>query len=328
MRGNLPHFFFEPVLQQAQLYWPENLNLGLDSPTVVCFMIGASSKTHRCEETDMLKIGDFSRLSRISIRMLRHYDEIGLLRPQTVDPFTGYRYYSEAQLPLAGRIRTLKELGFGLAAIHGLLEQYENAAQMEQFLLCKREELARQQQMLQERLQKLDSAIKWLRKDGTMTEYDVSLKMLPERYAASVRQEIPCYAQEHILWRRLLEETAPLHIQQPAPGCAMAIFHDGEYKEADVDVEVQLSVTGCYPDTEHVRFKTMPPVQVASATYKGSYEQITAASNAVANWIADNGYEMDGVSFCIYHVGPHTTQNPDDYVTEVCYPVRRKGGCF
>ena len=65
----------------------------------------------------MLKIGDFSKLSRISIRMLRHYDEIGILTPGHVDEFTGYRYYSEAQLPLAGMIQALKNLGFGLAVI-------------------------------------------------------------------------------------------------------------------------------------------------------------------------------------------------------------------
>lgn len=65
----------------------------------------------------MLRIGDFSKLSRISIRMLRHYDEIGILHPESVDDFTGYRYYSESQLPLAGRIQALKSLGFGLSVL-------------------------------------------------------------------------------------------------------------------------------------------------------------------------------------------------------------------
>lgn len=69
----------------------------------------------------MLKIGDFSKLSRISIRMLRHYDEIGILRPERVDDLTGYRYYREAQLPLAGRIQSLKGLGFELSVIKEIL---------------------------------------------------------------------------------------------------------------------------------------------------------------------------------------------------------------
>ena len=64
----------------------------------------------------MLKIGEFSKLSRVSVRMLRHYDEVGLLAPSEVDPMTGYRYYSEQQLITAGRIAALRALGFGLSA--------------------------------------------------------------------------------------------------------------------------------------------------------------------------------------------------------------------
>ena len=60
----------------------------------------------------MLKIGEFSKLSRISVRMLRHYDEIGLLKPAEIDRFTDYRYYREDQLPTACRIAALKEMGF------------------------------------------------------------------------------------------------------------------------------------------------------------------------------------------------------------------------
>lgn len=88
----------------------------------------------------MLKIGDFSKLSRISIRMLRHYDEIGLLKPEMVDEMTQYRYYSEAQLPIAGRIQTLKRLGFRLTAIDEILKKYEEPEELEQFLLIKRKE--------------------------------------------------------------------------------------------------------------------------------------------------------------------------------------------
>ena len=103
----------------------------------------------------MLRIGDFSKLSRISIRMLRHYDEIGILRPESVDGFTGYRYYRESQLPLAGKIQALKSLGFGLAMIREILGKYEDIQEMERFLLVKRKELeeeareTRQKLMLQ-----------------------------------------------------------------------------------------------------------------------------------------------------------------------------------
>ena len=75
----------------------------------------------------MFKIGEFSKLTMISIKMLRHYDEIGLLAPETVDSFTGYRYYSARQLEAAGKIQALKSMGFGLATIREILAQYDNA---------------------------------------------------------------------------------------------------------------------------------------------------------------------------------------------------------
>ena len=272
----------------------------------------------------MLKIGDFSKLSRISIRMLRHYDEIGILHPKYVDDFTGYRYYSEAQLPLAGRIQTLKSLGFGLSVIKEILAKYEDAGEMEQFLLVKRKELEEESMEIQQKLQFLDSTLKWLRKDGNLMDYDVTCKTLPERYVASLRQVIPAYDQEWVLWEMMWRELGPQKVQQAVPCYGMAIFHDEGYKEHDPDVEIQTAVVGRYQDTEHVRFKIVPPVQIASATYKGSYDQILRVNKAVADWVAANGYVFDGKFFCIYHVSPNQTKNPEELVTEVCFPVRKK----
>ncbi|MCI8543705.1 MerR family transcriptional regulator [Acetatifactor aquisgranensis] len=272
----------------------------------------------------MLRIGDFSKLSRISIRMLRHYDECGLLKPEMVDSFTGYRYYGESQLLGAGRIQALRSMGFGVAAIGEILEKYADGGELEQFLVRKRDEMETQYREMRQKMRLIDSTIEWLRKDGSIMGYDVSLKTLPERYVASVRMVIPGYDSEHILWKTLMEETAGMHLQDGSPCYTMAIFHDGEYKERNVDVEVQKSVAGNYQDRGHVKFKTEPPVQIASATYRGSYEQIGQVNSAVAKWIEDNGYEMNGLSFNIYHVSPHETQNPEEYVTEVCYPVRKK----
>ena len=266
----------------------------------------------------MLKIGEFSKLSRISIRMLRHYDEIGLLVPASTDDFTSYRYYNEAQLPVACRITALKDMGFSLAAICEILINYEDPLALSRFLMLKRTEMQDQAEEVSRRLLLLETAIERLRKDGTVMNYNVILKELPERYVASVRKVIPSYNQEGMLWGLLMGETATLNLQDGDPCFALAIFHDREYKESDVDVEVQKTVRGSYKNTENVVFKTMPPVQIASATYKGSYEIIGEVNEAVANWVRDNGYEFDGVSFCIYHVSPHETQNPDEFVTEVC----------
>ena len=154
----------------------------------------------------MLRIGDFSKLSRISIRMLRHYDEIGILRPESVDGFTGYRYYRESQLPLAGKIQALKSLGFGLAMIREILGKYEDIQEMERFLLVKRKELEEEARETRQKLMLLDSTLKWMRKDGSLMDYNVTLKTVPERYVASVRQVIPAYDQEGLLWEIMCRE--------------------------------------------------------------------------------------------------------------------------
>ena len=91
-----------------------------------------------------------------------------------------------------------------------------------------------------------------------------------------------------------------------------------------MDVEAQKTVKGHYPDTEHVSFKTLPSVTVASATCKGAYDQINAIMEAVANWVTDNGYEFNGPAFNIYHVSPNEASDPNEFVTAVCYSVRRK----
>jgi len=83
-------------------------------------------------------------------------------------------------------------------------------------------------------------------------------------------------------------------------------------------------VQGNYKDTENVIFKTEAPILIASATYKGSYEQVTAVNEAVASWVTDNNYDFNGAMFNIYHVGPATENNPDNWVTEVCYPLKKK----
>ncbi|GAA4295395.1 MerR family transcriptional regulator [Anaerocolumna aminovalerica] len=272
----------------------------------------------------MLKIGDFSKLSRISIRMLRHYNEIGLLVPKSTDSFTGYRFYSEDQLPVVGRINALKDMGFSLTTIVEILKSYDDPQALAGFLAVKQSEVQAEAKEAERRLLLLDTAIKRLRKDGTVMSYNVTLKELPERYVASVRKVIPSYQQEGMLWGILMQETAPLEMQDGDPCYTLAIFHDGEFKESNVDVEVQKSVRGSYKNTENVVFKTEPPVLIASATYKGSYEKVDAVNEAVANWVNDNGYDFNGLSFNIYHVSPHETQNPDEYVTEVCYPVKKK----
>ena len=272
----------------------------------------------------MLKIGEFSKLSRVSIRLLRQYDEDGLLAPAAVDPGSGYRYYSEDQLSTAGRITALRDMGFTRPAIREALRRWENPAALEEYLLFKRAEAQETRQEAERRLRLLDTALARLRKDETMEKYEITVKTIPARTVASVRQIIPSYGQEGDLWSIYCQETAGMQIQEGDPRLCAAIYHDGEFREADVDVEIQKTVTGTYPDTAHVKFKTEPPVEAATAVFRGSYSQIPQVNQAVAAWIAENGYELAGKFFNIYHVGPYEKRNPEEFVTEVCYPVRKK----
>lgn len=266
----------------------------------------------------MLRIGEFSKLSRVSIRMLRHYDDIGLLKPAEIDHFTGYRYYREEQLFVISRITALKDMGFPLADIIRLLEIYDDRDKLEPFLAAQQKELAAQARETEYKLMLLESARKRLRKENSMG-FDVTVKTIPERYAATVRMVIPRYEDEGMAWGMMAECKQPL---TPAEPCyAVAEFLDPEFKEENVEIMVSMAVKGKYQDTEHVKFQTLPAVKVASCVVKGSYQQMGEAYATAVAWIRDNGYTISGPMFNIYHVGPADTQNPDEYVTEACFPV-------
>ncbi len=271
----------------------------------------------------MLKIGNFSKLSRVSIRMLRHYDEIGLLNPVAIDDATGYRFYSESQLPTVNRITALKDMGFRLSAIREILRIYDDRELLDEFLSVHQKELEASLNETAQKLQLLDNARKWLRKEDIM-DYNVTIKTLPERYAATIRMTLPRYEDEGLVWELLCRETAHLNLIPADPCYCSVAYLDGEYKESNVEIEAQKTVKGKYPNTEHVIFQTLPAVMVASTTFQGGYEHINAAYAAVAAWIEANAYDYDGIMFNIYHVSPHETQNPDEFVTEVCYPVKKK----
>lgn len=91
----------------------------------------------------------------------------------------------------------------------------------------------------------------------------------------------------------MMSETASIGMQIADNCNSLAIVHDDGFKESDVDVEIQMTVKGSYKNTENVVFKTVPEVEIASATYKGSYEQISAVNQAVASWVEDNGYDFN-----------------------------------
>ncbi|MEG0129822.1 MerR family transcriptional regulator [Clostridium sp.] len=270
----------------------------------------------------MLRIGDFSKLSRISVRMLRHYDEIGLLSPDHVDESSGYRYYHEDKLITANRINSLKDMGFGLKSISSILSSYSSGEDFASFLSHKAVEVYEEMEDLKKQLTLIETTLDRLKEDNNLMNYNVTLKEIPSRHVASCRSILPSYMDEGSLWQTMFSEaSSPLKIDNPC--YSIAIFHDKEYKESNVDVEIQMCVKGNYIDSENVKFKDVDQVLVASAMFKGSYDQIGNVNIAIANWVRDNNYKFNGPMFNIYHIGPANESNPDNFLTEVCIPVSK-----
>jgi len=124
----------------------------------------------------MFKIGEFSKLVRVSPRMLRHYEQNGLLQPAEVDRFTGYRLYTAAQIPLLSRIIELRDMGFGIEDIKTLLPKYDDRAVMKEALLQKQTQIQTVLAVEQAKLSKIAALAAKLQEVNMV--YDVELKSL------------------------------------------------------------------------------------------------------------------------------------------------------
>lgn len=271
----------------------------------------------------MLKIGDFALLSKISINRLRHYDEIELLKPAKIDNFTKYRYYNETQLLTANRIQSLKGMGFSLPIIKQILNEYDDSKSLERYLelqlLQKNEDL----QSLQNQVNLLKNTIQDLKISSHAKGLNITAKEIPKRNVISCRNKLDRYSQEGKLWYLLNEETQNLNVQLASPNYDVAVIYETD-SENKVDVEVQQSVVGVYPDTEHTRFKEIPAMWVAALTCEGGYTQLESVNNELSQWILENNYELCGNVMNIYHISPKVQSEPEKMLTEVCFPIRNK----
>ena len=151
----------------------------------------------------MFKIGEFSQLVRVSPRMLRHYEKCGLISPAATHPFTGYRQYSAAQIPQIGRITALRDAGFSIDEIGGILPRMDDKAFLEGLLREKACALRATIELDHARLTKLMQMSGELRKEQTIMVYEVELKKLEAVKVLALRGIIPQYNQEGILWEKL-----------------------------------------------------------------------------------------------------------------------------
>ena len=271
----------------------------------------------------MFKIGDFSRLSRISVKTLRYYDEIGLLKPVKVDQFTSYRYYSADQLPRLNYIIALKDMGLSLEEVATLVNNDLTPHQMRDIFVLKRGELQRRVSEEQRQLEQVEKLLGQLEKEGAMPDYQVTIKKLEPQLIASIRDILPTYSDVGPLYGEIFKHLGKKWVFKPA-GPLMMICHDNEYKESDVDVEVAVPIGKNISGSDRVKVYELPGVEEAACTiYKGAYEGISEAYNALMSWIEINGYQIIGNDRELYLTDPNKVKDPSENITEIQFPVQK-----
>src|SRR5215212_9012747 len=189
----------------------------------------------------MIRIGDFSKLSRVSVKTLRFYDEMGLLKPVEVDRFTGYRYYEFDQLAQLYRILALKDLGFSLEEIGRFLDSDLSVEQMRGMLKLRQAEIRQQVEEDAARLTRVELWLREIEQEDFMSKYDVVIKKIDSINVASVRGVVPTPPDQRTLWDQLLDYLNQKGTRMIGP--PMALYHDPEFKERDWDIEVCMPIT-------------------------------------------------------------------------------------
>ncbi|MFV0393818.1 MAG: MerR family transcriptional regulator [Coprobacillaceae bacterium] len=268
----------------------------------------------------MFKIGDFSKLSSTSIRMLRHYDEIDLLKPSTIDDMSNFRYYSANQLERVNKINLLKKLGFSLAIIREILDK--DIEDIQSYFEIRQRELVEELEAIQSQTKQLESLQATLSKHKEIINYHVQYKIMPKQKVMSMRKTVKNFSDEHALWQQMYEESKKQRIKFPANSIGISIYHDKEFKEELVDIEIQSTINKLYSDTEDITFYEVPETIVASVIFHGSFDQMPQVTMAIAKWIEVNNYKIKGHTWVISHVSPAMDNNPDHWISEVCYPIK------
>jgi len=259
---------------------------------------------------------------RVSARMLRYYEKCGLLIPAETDRFTGYRMYNAAQIPILSRIVQLRDMGFGVEEINDLLPNFKNPAIMQEALNKKSIEIRTTISDEQGKLEKIAAMCGALNKERVNMVFEVELKELKAQKVISLREKISAYDKEGELWGKLGKFMVENNIACESGG--YSIYHDGDYKEADVDVEIAVPVQDFGKGKGNFVFKELNAIPTAATVrFSGPYEGYNEAIGKLAAWIEKNGYEMDGLIRGFAVASPSDVTSPEDYMTELQVPVKK-----
>ena len=280
----------------------------------------------------MIKIGDFSKIAKISIRMLRHYDQIDLLKPAHIDPSSGYRSYSLDQLPHLSRIVFLKELGFSLTEVKELIQNHITLEEMKVMLNKRQSELIREIAAANYSLKSISNRLEMIENEGKLPLFDVTLKKTDTFYVASMRGIVPrleemdryCYDMYFNLYHEL--ELLPLLPSGPE----MTFYHNDAYVETDLDMEVSVvisendfeTLTLSNTDTALTLRKVNPEDIIASLIYEGPFEGLEVGFFELIKWIAMNDWEINGPAREIHLLGKaHGEDCENKTIVELQIPI-------
>ena len=270
----------------------------------------------------MLNIGEFARLGRVSPRMLRHYDEMGLLAPARVDPQTGYRCYEVGQLSQLHRLLALRDLGFGLEHIRPLLDEEPSLEQLRGMLRLRRAQIVQDVADDAARLRRVEAHLRALERSSPMPNLDVVIKSTEPVRVAETSGAAPGFGHENLapefdrLVPKVLTRLARLGV---SPGIMIAW-----YEEPTDDGSVVLHTGFDLGDQDlaagdGVAVTDLPVTRVASVIHRGSMDDVGTAYEALVRWIEDSGYALAGFSRELYHEWDN--HEPTRSVTELQLPL-------
>ncbi len=273
----------------------------------------------------MLTIGDFSRMTHLSVKALRHYHDMGVLEPAAVDPFTGYRSYDTSQVGSAQVIRRLRDLGMPLDSIAAVLAAPD--------LEARNREIAAHLTRMERQLEQTQASVAALRAllTGPAERPAIELRAIPAVTALAVREVVD--AAELNEWGS--EAFDALAAALSATGMTAAgpyggLFHSDFFElersevTAFVPVAAHAAATGLDP-AGGVRMLQIPAVEAAVAVHQGAFSEIDRTYAAVGEVVAERAIGTGGPIREYYLVSSADTDDVAKHRTEVCWPVFRTG---
>ncbi|GID98485.1 MerR family transcriptional regulator [Amorphoplanes digitatis] len=252
----------------------------------------------------MFGIGDFAALGRVSVRMLRHYDAIGLIRPARVDEFSGYRYYTAAQLPLLNRVIALKDLGFTLQQVQVLIDEKVDPGELRGMLRLRRAQLAEEMAAGTARLALVDARLRMIETEGHMDTGDVILKNIPAVRVAELSAPASSYDGPDIttalspLYPQLIERLESGGVTISGPPMAYYLPDPHGPGDESITVHAAFPITGDVPADPGFQVVDLPAVErAATLLHHGPMSEAFRTGQLIANWIDDSGYQTVGSGY-------------------------------